>query len=63
MKDQNHSDARCRRPLCRSLVALALAVGVVSCTAPAKRNPDPSCTHCYRTDSGILYKTWEAYDP
>lgn len=46
------------------LIAVSAAVIFVSgCVSASKRIPDPACDYCYRTESGIPYKTWEAYDP
>ncbi len=47
----------------RAAGAVMLSLGLNACVATASRIPDPACEHCYRTESGIPYKTWEAYDP
>ncbi len=54
---------RAARTLITISALLLLALGMTSCAAPSKRIADPSCEHCYRTESGILFKTWAAYDP
>ena len=47
----------------KSVGVLLVALGITSCVGASKRIPDPACEHCYRTESGIPYKTWEAYQP
>ena len=47
----------------RTAGAVIVALSLTSCVTATKRIPDPACEHCYRTESGIPYKTWEAYDP
>lgn len=47
----------------RAAGSAVVALSLTSCVATSTRIPDPACEHCYRTESGIPYKTWEAYDP